>query len=37
MRPVFHQANFTMNKYLAPPYTGWKDKIYRTLTKKSLK
>ena len=36
MRPVFHQANFTMNKYLAPPYTGWKDKIYRTLTKKEL-
>ena len=37
MRPVFHQANFTMNKFLAPPYTGWKDKIYRALTKKSLK
>jgi coniferyl-aldehyde dehydrogenase len=37
MRPVFHQANFTINKFLAPPYTGMKDKIYRFLTKKSLK
>jgi coniferyl-aldehyde dehydrogenase len=37
LRPVFHQANFTMNKFLAPPYTGYKDKMYRFLTKKSMK
>jgi coniferyl-aldehyde dehydrogenase len=37
MRPVFHQANFTINKFMGPPYVGFKDKMYRFLTKKSMK
>ena len=37
MRPVFHQANFSVNKFMVPPYTGFKDKMFRNLTKKNLK